>query len=97
VAQRLMRAEAQLEQWAVERQIEWVILRPTLIYGYGRDMNISEIARFIQRFGFFPLIGGGAGLRQPVHSDDVIQACLSAMSTPDLSSGGLVLLRGHFI
>lgn len=97
VAQRLTRAEAQLEQWAVERQIEWVILRPTLIYGYGRDMNISEIARFIQRFGFFPLIGGGRGLRQPVHRDDVIQACLSAMSTPDLSSGGYNLSGGEVL
>nr|POA15236.1 epimerase [Pseudomonas sp. MPBD7-1] len=95
VAQRLIRAEEQLEQWASERQIEWVILRPTLIYGFGRDKNISQIARFIQRFGFFPLIGGGTGLRQPVHGDDVIQACLSAVSTPGLPSGGYNLSGGE--
>ncbi|MCM2459927.1 NAD-dependent epimerase/dehydratase family protein [Pseudomonas sp. CG7] len=97
VAQRLIRAEEQLEQWAVERQIEWVILRPTLIYGFGRDKNISEIARFIQRFGFFPLIGGGTGLRQPVHGDDVIRACLSAVSTPDLPSGAYNLSGGEVL
>lgn len=97
VAQRLIRAEEQLEQWAVERQIEWIILRPTLIYGFGRDKNISEIARFIQRFGFFPLIGGGTGLRQPVHGDDVIQACLSAVSTPDLPSGAYNLSGGEVL
>lgn len=97
VAQRLIRAEGQLEQWAVERQIEWVILRPTLIYGFGRDKNISEIARFIQRFGFFPLIGGGTGLRQPVHGDDVIRACLSAVSTPDLPSGAYNLSGGEVL
>ena len=39
--------------WAKSRGIEWVILRPTLIYGLGRDKNISEIARFIRRFSFF--------------------------------------------
>ncbi|MFC6573774.1 NAD-dependent epimerase/dehydratase family protein [Pseudomonas brassicacearum] len=94
VAQRLIRAEEQLEQWAIERQVEWVILRPTMIYGFGRDKNISQIARFIQRFGFFPLIGGGTGLRQPVHAGDVIQACLSAMSTPGLPSGGYNLSGG---
>ncbi|WP_434568780.1 NAD-dependent epimerase/dehydratase family protein [Pseudomonas sp. Z3-8] len=97
VAQRLIRAEEQLEQWATERQIEWVILRPTLIYGFGGDKNISEIARFIQRFGFFPLIGGGTGLRQPVHGDDVIQACLSAMNMPDLASAGYNLSGGETV
>ncbi|KKA06077.1 epimerase [Pseudomonas ogarae] len=95
VAQRLIRAEEQLKQWAVERKIEWVILRPTMIYGFGRDKNISQIARFIRRFGFFPLIGGGTGLRQPVHAGDVIQACLSAMSTPGLPSGGYNLSGGE--
>ncbi|MBV4551562.1 NAD-dependent epimerase/dehydratase [Pseudomonas sp. SWRI102] len=97
VTQRLIHAEEQLEQWAIERQIEWVILRPTMIYGFGRDKNISEIARFIQRFGFFPLIGGGTGLRQPVHGDDVIQACLSAIGTADLPSGGYDLSGGEVL
>lgn len=97
LAQRLIRAEEQLEQWAIERQIEWVILRPTMIYGFGRDKNISQIARFIQRFGFFPLIDGATGLRQPVHADDVIQACLSAMNTPGLPSGGYNLSGGEVL
>ncbi|MBA1376361.1 NAD-dependent epimerase/dehydratase family protein [Pseudomonas brassicacearum] len=97
VAQRLTEAEEKLEQWAIKRRIEWVILRPTLIYGFGRDKNISEIARFIQRFGFFPLIGGATGLRQPVHGDDVIQACLSAMTTPGLPSGGYNLSGGEIL
>jgi nucleoside-diphosphate-sugar epimerase len=47
------------------------ILRPTLIYGGGLDRNISAIARWIDRHGFFPVEGGGRGLRQPVHADDL--------------------------
>ncbi|WP_332846034.1 NAD-dependent epimerase/dehydratase family protein [Pseudomonas lactucae] len=97
LAQRLIDAEEAIEQWAAQRQIEWVILRPTLIYGFGRDQNISQIARFIQRFGFFPLIGGATGLRQPVHGHDVIQACLRAMSAPDLPSGGYTLSGGEVL
>ncbi|MDO7898333.1 NAD-dependent epimerase/dehydratase family protein [Pseudomonas citrulli] len=95
VAQRLVDAEAHLERWATQRGIDWVILRPTLIYGCGRDKNITQVARFIQRFGFFPLVGGSVGLRQPVHGDDVVQACLAAMSVDGLPSGGYNLSGGE--
>ncbi|NWA02623.1 NAD(P)-dependent oxidoreductase [Pseudomonas gingeri] len=87
LALRLKDAEEQFVKWALERKIQWVILRPTMIYGFARDQNITEIARFIRRFGFFPLIGGSTGLRQPVHAEDVVRACLSAMTLPDLNSG----------
>ncbi|WP_431700425.1 NAD-dependent epimerase/dehydratase family protein [Pseudomonas sp. BR20] len=75
-------AEARVEQWAQDHGVHWGILRPTLIYGQGRDKNISEIARFIRRFGFFPLLGGAMGLRQPVHAEDVASACMRALQAP---------------
>ena len=40
VAQRLIDGEQRLQTWATERGVEWVILRPTLIYGNGRDRNV---------------------------------------------------------
>ena len=80
LAQRLEDAEARLRTWAEGRHIEWTILRPTLIYGRGRDKNLSEIARLIRRFGFFPLLGQGLGLRQPIHVRDVAAACYLALS-----------------
>jgi uncharacterized protein YbjT (DUF2867 family) len=82
IALRLAEAEAQVQAWAQSHGVEWVILRPTLIYGLGRDKNISEIARFIRRFGFFPLFGKATGLRQPVHSADVAAACVAALQMP---------------
>lgn len=75
-------AEARLQSWAESRGVEWVILRPTLIYGLGRDKNISEIARLIRRFGFFPLFGKANGLRQPIHAADVAADCLAALQAP---------------
>ncbi len=57
VALRLAEGEARLRTWAESKGVEWVVLRPTLIYGRGRDKNIAEIARFVGRFGFFPLLG----------------------------------------
>jgi nucleoside-diphosphate-sugar epimerase len=82
VARRLSEAEAQVQAWAESRGVEWVILRPTLIYGLGRDKNITEIARIIRRFGFFPVLGKAGGLRQPVHAADVADACVAALRTP---------------
>jgi len=78
----LIEGEARLQAWAESRGIEWVILRPTLIYGLGRDKNINEIARFIRRFGFFPVLGEAMGLRQPIHAEDVAGACVSALQAP---------------
>jgi nucleoside-diphosphate-sugar epimerase len=79
IATKLIDGEARMQAWAESRGIEWVILRPTLIYGFGRDKNISEIARFIRRFGFFPVLGMAKGLRQPIHAEDVATACASAL------------------
>ncbi|MDQ1313900.1 MAG: hypothetical protein QG662_9 [Pseudomonadota bacterium] len=78
-ASRLAESEASLQEWAESKGIEWVILRPTLIYGRGRDKNIAEIARFVKRFGFFPLLGKAEGRRQPIHAEDVAAACASAL------------------
>lgn len=82
IAHRLIDAEARVQAWAESFGIECVILRPTLIYGLGRDKNIVEIARFIGRFGFFPLFGKANGLRQPIHAVDVAAACLAALQAP---------------
>ncbi|MFZ5698850.1 MAG: NAD(P)-dependent oxidoreductase, partial [Pseudomonadota bacterium] len=41
VAARLAEGEAALQSWAELRGVEWLVLRPTLIYGRGRDQNIA--------------------------------------------------------
>lgn len=83
VVAKLIDSEARVQAWAEHRGIEWVVLRPTLIYGLRRDKNISEIARFIVRFGFFPLLGKAQGLRQPIHAEDVAAACVAAFRAPN--------------
>lgn len=78
VAARLAAAEAAIEEKCRGR-LAWTIFRPTLIYGGGLDHNVSAIAAFIRRAGFFPLVGGGRGRRQPVHADDLARACVLAL------------------
>jgi len=79
LARELVEGENKLQQWAEKNGIQWIILRPTMIYSMWRDKNISVIARFITRFGFFPIFGQAHGRRQPIHADDVAATCLSAL------------------
>ncbi len=94
-ALKLSNAENRLEQWSAETGVEWVVLRPTLIYGRGMDKNISEIIHWIRRLGFFPLLGKGDGLRQPVHAEDVALACLSALEKTDVVNRAYNLSGGE--
>jgi nucleoside-diphosphate-sugar epimerase len=86
IAQQLIKGEEYVQTWATTHGVKWIILRPTLIYGYGHDKNITEIARFIRRFGFFPLLGSAKGLRQPIHVEDVASACYAALDTLNLTN-----------
>jgi nucleoside-diphosphate-sugar epimerase len=79
VARKLSESEDRLCAWAQSKGVDWVIFRPTLIYGLGQDQNVSEIARLIRCLGFFPLAGRALGMRRPVHAEDVAKACVSAI------------------
>jgi nucleoside-diphosphate-sugar epimerase len=80
LAARLAAAEEDVLGGARARGIVTTIFRPTMIYDGIHDRNVTAIADFIRRFGFFPVAGGATGLRQPVHADDVATACLRALA-----------------
>jgi nucleoside-diphosphate-sugar epimerase len=82
VAAQLAEAEQTVADACRARGIAWTLLRPTLVYGAGLDKNVTVITRFIRRFGFFPLVGGGLGLRQPAHADDLAAAAAAALACP---------------
>ena len=75
-------AERRIAACCEQHGVAWTILRPTLIYGAGRDTNITPLSRLIRRFGFMPLVGGASGLRQPVHAEDLAIGAIAAASSP---------------
>jgi nucleoside-diphosphate-sugar epimerase len=85
VAAQLAEGEQAFAQWARACGVEFLILRPTIIYGRGRDLNLSLIARFIARFGFVPVAGRATGQRQPLHAQDLAIACIQALETTHLA------------
>jgi hypothetical protein len=83
VAQRLAEGEAQTAAFCEAHGIAWTVFRPTMIYAEGRDRNVSRLAGLIRRFRVLPLAGSGEGRRQPVHADDLAEACLRALDRPE--------------
>jgi nucleoside-diphosphate-sugar epimerase len=79
LAARFAATEETIDHFRGTFETNWTIFRPTLVYDCVRDKNVTVIARFIQRFGFFPLLGKAEGLRQPVHADDLAEACIMAL------------------
>jgi nucleoside-diphosphate-sugar epimerase len=82
LAERLGSAEAAVAAACEAAGLPWTVLRPTLIYGSGRDQNVSAVASFVRRFGFFPVAHPASGLRQPVHADDLALAAVAAVANP---------------
>lgn len=75
----IARAEHALRASCRERGIRLVLIRPTLVYGCGRDENLTRLLRFGERTGFIPVSMRSAGLRQPVHAQDLAGLALRAL------------------
>lgn len=73
------RAEALFFMECEAAGMGWTLFRPTMIYGADADQNVCFIKSIIRKFGFFPVPIGASGLRQPVHVDDLADACVSAL------------------
>ncbi|HWG62265.1 MAG TPA: NAD(P)H-binding protein [Streptosporangiaceae bacterium] len=67
--------------------IDWTILRPTMIYGDAGDRNLSRLLMMLRRTPVLPVPGGGGRLQQPVHVADVADAVLSAAGQPAPATG----------
>jgi len=93
LAQDVRRAEKEVGRLCRDKGIAWTIFRPTLVYDPGRDGNVSAVAAFVRRFGFFPVVWPGTGRRQPIHADDVAHAMVAALNAPG-ARGALFDLPG---
>ena len=83
-AQRLRGAEELLFAAGSRHGAAVTVLRPTLLYGVGRDQTLSRLVKLGRRWGVVPLPSSATGLRQPVHVADVAAAmvrCLEVIGT----------------
>lgn len=97
VVARVVAAEATLRDWSDARGIALTILQPALIYGVGRDRTVASAARFIRRFGFYPVWGDAGGARQPVHAGDLAAAALAALESERAAGNAYALGGGEVL
>jgi nucleoside-diphosphate-sugar epimerase len=95
VARRLADGEKAVAEFCEAERISWTVLRPTLIYAEGYDSNVSRLARWIARFGVFPLAGEGAGRRQPVHAEDLARLAIAALGRGECANASYDLPGGR--
>ncbi|WP_374604111.1 nucleoside-diphosphate sugar epimerase [Arenimonas sp.] len=79
LARRLADCEARLSACCASRGSALTLLRPTLIWGHGRDQNLSRWVALARRRRWLPLPATARGLRQPIHADEVAAAVLAAL------------------
>lgn len=77
LAGRLREAEQRLLERCAALELACTVLRPTLIYGAGMDRSLSPWARAALRWRVMPL-PRAAGLRQPLHAEDLARAVVAA-------------------
>jgi nucleoside-diphosphate-sugar epimerase len=58
------------------------VLRPTMIYGKGRDKNLSRLIRLMARWRVPVVPGDGSQLIQPIHVDDLIELIVHHQKVP---------------
>ena len=63
---------------ADEHGMEWTIVRPTLVVGNGGGIEYNMFARYVERFYFYFLPGGGKCLKRPVKSEDLVRGIANA-------------------
>lgn len=80
---RLLRAE----QATLAAAPQSVILRPTMIYGYPGDGNLSRLIQGMRRLPFVPMPGDGRAFQQPIYYRDLARIAVEALSAKPMRGG----------
>jgi nucleoside-diphosphate-sugar epimerase len=95
IAARLREGERTVFDSAAARGAHATLLRPTLVYGAGRDHTLTRIATLARRWGRFVLPRDACGKRQPVHVGDLADAVFAACDAPATHGNAYALPGGE--
>ncbi|MGE0800688.1 MAG: NAD-dependent epimerase/dehydratase family protein [Lautropia sp.] len=67
------------EQEVVQSDIDHVVLRPTLMFGWFDRKHLGWLSRFMKRVPVFPIPGDGRYMRQPLYAGDFCDIIISCI------------------
>lgn len=93
-SERLINSERQIFELLKGKEINWTVLRPTMIFGSLYDDNMITFIKMCDRLRIFPLIGGGRSLLQPIHMKDLAQAYWLVLKNPEITRSKTYVVSG---
>ncbi len=78
-------AEKYLQDSAQSNGLEWVVMRPTWVFG-PEDVSLNRFLGFAKLLPFVPMFGDGKQDMQPVFIDDVGRAAADAALKPEAAN-----------
>jgi len=71
---------------ADQYEIRLIVLNPTVTYGNQVGADLYRLQQFAEKYSRLPLLGAGRGIRQPLHIDDLLSACVAVQKNLSLRS-----------
>lgn len=71
--------------------LDWVILRPSEVYGVNMEEGIGKLVAWVKRFPVIPIIGDGSYFLSPVSVDDVVQVMVEVLRNDSIKKETLNL------
>ena len=68
------RSKLEAEECVKKSGLQWLILRPSEVYGQGAGDTINRLIRWVRRYPLVPVIGTGQARLSPVYIDDLVSA-----------------------
>ena len=62
--------------------IDYTIIRPTMIYGTENDRNMFRLVKFLNKYPIIPVLGPGKYLLQPVYVKDLARLIVKTLDYP---------------
>ena len=95
LAHRLAEAEEALAAAQARTGGGLTVLRPTLVWGVGRDATLSRVAAWARRWPLLPLPLDAPGQREPVHAGDLAALALRVLALGRAAEGGFDVPGGE--
>ena len=67
------------EKLVIDSEIDCVILRPTLMFGWFDRKHLGWLSRFMKKSPIFPIPGNGKYMRQPLYAKDFCKIIITCM------------------